>query len=62
MNEFLEDKANELGPAVIDLIVATISSNVRQIELQKIHLKYHTLIGETGNDLTRLEENVASVL
>ncbi|KZS20695.1 Uncharacterized protein APZ42_012540 [Daphnia magna] len=62
VNEFLEDKANELGPAVIDLIVATISSNVRHIELQKIHLKYHTLIGETGNDLTRLEENVASVL
>jgi hypothetical protein len=56
VSAFLEQKEKELGPGITDLIVATISSNIRQVELLKLDLSYQGLIHDFSNDLTQVEE------
>jgi hypothetical protein len=56
VSAFLEQKEKELGPGITDLIVATISSNIRQVELLKLDLSYQGLIQDFSNDLTQVEQ------
>jgi hypothetical protein len=56
VSAFLEKKADELGPGITDLIVSTISSNIRQAELLKLDFSYQSLIHEFGNDLTQRDK------
>jgi|LakMenEpi03Aug12_release.lakeMendotaPanAssembly.Ray.scaffolds.fasta_scaffold643068_2 hypothetical protein len=58
VNAFLNEKAKELGPGITDLIVSTISSNIRQVELLKLDLSYQDLI--RGNDLSPIEQVASS--
>ena len=58
VNAFLNEKAKELGPGITDLIVSTISSNIRQVELLKLDLNYQDLI--RGNDLIPIEQVASS--
>jgi hypothetical protein len=58
VNTFLNEKAKELGPGITDLIVSTISSNIRQVELLKLDLSYQDLI--RGNDLSPIEQVASS--
>jgi len=60
VNAFLEQKTKELGPGITDLIVATISSNIRQVELLKLDLSYQGLIHDFSNDLTQVEKIASS--
>ena len=54
----MNEKAKELGPGITDLIVSTISSNIRQVELLKLDLNYQDLI--RGNDLIPIEQVASS--
>lgn len=58
VNAFLNEKAKELGPGITDLIVSTIGSNIRQVELLKLDLSYQDLI--RGNDLSPIEQVASS--